>query len=79
MAFNSNDRSMDRILKKLMKLDLGALKIPGETPGTDTIAQVGRSGDNLFSDLDDVSGTDYYTHYFQKTKADNNDTGEKDW
>lgn len=69
------DRQIDRLFDRLREVDLGMLDVPGEDPAVDE-AIVGRGGDTIFADLDQIEGFDYHDYYRQ---VDKRNTSLKDF
>ncbi len=76
-AFTIIQKSMDACWKKLGKVDLGILQLVGETPIADEVL-VGRTGDQFFGSLEDITDVDYETYFRQRTLADRRELSTKD-
>ena len=76
-AFMNIQKSMDTCWKKLGKVDLGILQLVGETPISDEVL-VGRTGDQFFGSLEDITDVDYETFFRQRTLRDRRERSTKD-
>jgi len=70
-SIDTIEKSIDRELAKLRKVDLGEICLIGETPVEDE-AVVGLGGQQIFSELDQIEDFDYHIYYRQ---TDNREKG----
>ena len=72
-AIDTIEKSIDRELAKLTKVDLGIISLIGEVPVEDE-AVVGLGGQQIFSELDQIEDFDYHEYYAQ---TDNRERGKE--
>lgn len=72
------DNMYDMAIDLLDEIDQGGLVLPGVDPSSAMKVSVGRTGANIFADLEELEEVDYYTYLYNETRVDRSETGPID-